>query len=202
MDKPLQFKIIILVFSLFVILMLIIFIARQHDIENQIKIYNVTSRLNECETEKSGLSSNSDFLSGHIIYLDTELANCSAELAAAMTSREKLSDYYMRRLDAVTPGFIKLAQEVSASHVYDINEYNCNDFANAYVLRAAEAGLEAKKRYVILPCPAEFNATEKLEHCFGNGQYTGHAIVRVEVYVDPTIGYYIEPRDYALFGLV
>jgi hypothetical protein len=101
------------------------------------------------------------------------------------------------------PSFVQIAKNVSQSHIYDIEDYNCVDFTKEFNKRMEKQGMIAKEYDVIMDCPAEWSDSMKQEYClYADGEWKiGHAISMLRVYVDATAGVYIEPSMFAEWGL-
>lgn len=105
--------------------------------------------------------------------------------------------------DEQLPSFVEVARNVSRSHLYDIEEYNCVDFTAEFNDRMEEQGIAARQYDVIMECPPEWPLAKKQEYCmeFDGEWKVGHAISMLRVFVDATAGVFIEPDDYEEWGL-
>lgn len=123
-----------------------------------------------------------------------------------LINRTKFLTEYIDLMDSYyansTPTFIRVAQEVSQSHVYDIDSYNCNNFVDEYISRMTRLGQPAQKVIAVMACPSYFNDTERLKYCYGdNHSLLRHAIAKTECYADVVSGTYIDVKDYGMLGI-
>ncbi len=77
--------------------------------------------------------------------------------------------------------------------------YNCEDYAKDYIKKVSQVGYSAKIKVVTIDCPENWNKKEKMKYC-SKGKVL-HALVQLTVFIDPTIGIFIEPKHYKLWGI-
>lgn len=176
----------------------------------QLKLANVmleeqTRKIQELQQELQICRSYSSDLENYTLQIYSDLL-VEINRTKFLISETKLLTKYIGLMDSYhansTPTFIRVAQEVSQSHIYNIETYNCNDFVNEYVCRMAKLGQPVQKAVVVMSCPSYYNSTQRLDYCFGdNYSLSRHAIAKIEVFVDATSGTYIDIQDYGMFGI-
>lgn len=90
----------------------------------------------------------------------------------------------------------KFASNVVKEHNFELDKYDCTQYANELARRLKDAGFDAEAELIQVDCSADiWGATCK--------EYDGrHRIVRLEdVYIEATTGNVINPLDYEDYNL-
>ena len=93
--------------------------------------------------------------------------------------------------------FQKMADDVAGDYDYEIDVWDCTEFAEELVRRLKTKGWRATEKYTQVNCNSDMFEKESCE--IYNG---GHRIVRVnDIYIEATTGNIIQPEDYEVYGL-
>jgi hypothetical protein len=164
-------------------------IAATHSISELDKCHKLLSNLSdECTT---ALNDDYYFIKNLSEEIDFTSSICKNYLDKYMDCDIKLSeqDSYISNMP-----FIKPLQEFSASHEYDLHNFNCVDFSNGAVKILSEMGYDSYLRSVRVNCSSGMFGCP-----MGNNR---HAIVMLEVPIEVTGTFFpIPPELFPDYGL-
>ena len=97
--------------------------------------------------------------------------------------------------------FWGIANDVATEIEYEIDVYDCTEFAKELRRRINNLGFNSKDIHTNIECSNwEFSDDYTEEDCLGSKG--GHRIVRLEeLYIEATSGYIIMPEDYERYGI-
>jgi len=98
--------------------------------------------------------------------------------------------------------FLKTVQDVSNEREYEIDVYDCTEFAKELSRRLSNLGFDSEDMHTNIDCSAwEFSDDYTYEDCLEIDG--GHRIVKLEeVYIEATSGTIIIPEDYERYGVI
>lgn len=100
--------------------------------------------------------------------------------------------------DCPEQGLLKqFMSSVSDQYDYEINKYDCTQFANELARRLQNKGFDAETKFITVDCSSSLWNQEQCEDYNG-----GHRIVEIDdLYLEPTTGDIIDPQNYEDYNL-